>query len=152
MQIFSLALLSVIATARQSTNLLDLGSFPNVMDRMNDRFKQRMNDHFKDFGLNKDNNNDFGFGNDIDDLDIGSGLESDEEWNPFKETRVDFDNFDSRVMRTSSSTRKFSDGTTIITLVKNMGDKETTNVITIMPDGAWKQETRTKIIKKEKVQ
>jgi len=75
-------------------------------------------------------------------------LESDEEWNPFKQTRVDFDSFNTRVMRTSSHTSKFSDGTTILTLIKNMGDRETTNVITIMPDGAWKQETRTKFVKK----
>jgi len=71
MQIFSLALLSAIASARSSTNLLDMGTFPNVMDKMNDHFHG-----LNDFGSHKDHD-DFS----IDDLDIGSGLK---EWNPFK--------------------------------------------------------------------
>jgi len=37
-----------------------MGSFPSVMDKMKD--------HFKDFGLHKGDDNDFSFG---DDLDIG---------------------------------------------------------------------------------
>jgi len=123
-------LITAIAFARRSSNLLDFGGFPDTM--------YKMDEHFGNFGgfgnlNNRNKHDDDGFDK-LDNPDFGFG--SKDLWDPFKRTRQDM-SFDSRVPKTSSNIRRLRDGTTVVTLVKKMGDKETTDVITIKIDGTW---------------